>query len=51
MELFAKDEPGQAMFFSPGRIAAVRERQHELEAQKEAERFSKKAEKHHRATK
>ena len=50
MELFAKDEPGQAMFFSPGRIAAVRERQHELEAQKEAERLSKEAEKHRRAT-
>ena len=32
MELFAKDEPGRAMFFSPGKIAAVRERQQELEA-------------------
>ena len=51
MELFAKDEPGQAMFFSPGRIAAVRERQHELEAQKEAERLSKKVKKYCRAIK
>ena len=50
MELFAKDEPGQAMFFSLGKIAAVRERQQEIEAQKEFERLAKEAEKHLRAT-
>ena len=49
MELFAKNEPGQAMFFSPGKVAAVRERQQELKAQKEAERLAKEAEKHRRA--
>ena len=45
MELFAKDEPGQAMFFSPGRIAAIRTRQQELEVQKEQERLAKEADK------
>ena len=49
MELFAKDEPGQAIFFSPGKIAAVRKRQQELEAEKEAEKLAKEAEKHRRA--
>ena len=49
MELFAKDEPGQAMFFSPGKIAAVRERQQELEAQKETEKVAKEEEKRRRA--
>ena len=49
MELFAKDEPGQAMFFSPGKIAAIRDRQQELEAQKEAERVAKEEEKRRRA--
>ena len=49
MELFAKDEPGQAIFFLFGKIAAVRERQQELEAQKKAERLAKEAEKHRRA--
>ena len=34
MGLFPKDEPGQAMFFSPAKIAAVRSHQEELEAQK-----------------
>ena len=48
MELFTKDEPGQAMFFSPGKIAAVRERRQELEAQKEVERLAKEAEKYRR---
>ena len=51
MELFAKDEPGQAMFFSPGKIAVVRERQQELEAQKEADMLAKEAKKHLRAIK
>ena len=49
IELFAKNEPGQAMFFSPGKIAAVRERQQEIETQKESERLAKKTEKHLRA--
>ena len=34
MGLFVKDEPGQAMFFSPGKIAAARTRQKELDTQK-----------------
>lgn len=49
MELFPKDEPGQAIFFSPGKIAAARERQQELDTQKEAEKLAKQAEKHLRA--
>ena len=49
MELFTKGEPGQAMFFSPGKIAAVRTRQQELEAQKEQERLAKETEKERRA--
>ena len=49
MGLSAKDEPGQAMFFSPGKIAAVRARQEKLEAQKEQEKLAKEAEKHRRA--
>ena len=49
MELFAKDEPGQAMFFSPGKIAAVKERQQELKTQKKSERLAKETEKHFRA--
>ena len=39
--LFAKDEPGQATFFTPAKIAAVRAYQDELEAQKEQERLDK----------
>ena len=35
MGLFSKNKPGQAMFFSPTKIAAVRAHQDELEAQKE----------------
>lgn len=41
MGLFPKDEPGQAMFFSPAKIAAVREHQDGLEAQKEQEKLNK----------
>lgn len=48
MELFAKDEPGQAIFFSPGRIAAAKARQSEREAQKEQEQLAKKADKERR---
>ena len=49
MELFVKNKPGQAMFFSPDKIAAVRERQQELKTQKEAERLTKEVEKQRRA--
>ena len=45
MGLFAKDEPGQAMFFSPGKIAVVRLRQQELKGQKERQKLAKEAEK------
>ena len=49
MGLFVKNEPGQAMFFSPDKIAAVRARQEELDAQKEQERLSKETEKQRKA--
>ena len=49
MGLFAKDEPGQAMFFSPGKIAIVRARQEKLDTQKKQERLAKEAEKQHKA--
>ena len=45
MELFPKDEPGQAMFFSPNKIAEVRRRQEESESQKEVDRLAKEEEK------
>ena len=50
MGLLAGDEPGQAMFFSPGRIATVREQAAALEAQKEQERLDKAREKQAKAT-
>ena len=50
MELFAKNELGQAMFFSAWQIVAIRVRQQEQEAQKEAERLAKEAKKHHQTT-
>ena len=37
------------MFFSPGKIAAVRARQEELETQKEQEKLAKEAEKQRKA--
>ena len=49
MELFPKDEPGQAIFFSPNKIAAARQRQQEIDAQKEAEKLAKQEDKHRRA--
>lgn len=49
MGLFAKDEPGQAMFFSPAKIAAVRAHQDELEAQKEQQRLEKEQERQRKA--
>ena len=45
MGLFAKNEPKQAMFFSPSKIAAARTRQKELDTQKEEERLVKEVEK------
>ena len=51
MGLFTKDEPGQAMFFSPGKIAAAKARQEELDTQKEEERLAKEAEKQRKAFK
>lgn len=49
MGLFPKDQPGQAMFFSPTKIAAVRAHQEELEAQKEQEKHEKEQERQNRA--
>ena len=42
MGLFIKDEPGQPMFFSPAKIAAVQAHKEELEAQKEQEKLKRK---------
>ena len=44
MGLFTKNEPGQAMFFSPVKITAVRAHHEELEAQKEQEKLDKEVE-------
>ena len=41
MGLFPKDEPGQAVFFSPGKIAAVRAHQEQLAARKQQEQRDK----------
>lgn len=41
MGLFANDEPEQAVFFSPAKIAVVQVRQEEFEAQKEQKRLEK----------
>ena len=49
MGLWDKDEPGQAIFFSPAKIAAVRARQGELEAQKEQEKLKKELERQNKA--
>ena len=45
MGLFIKNEPKQAMFFSPSKIAAARARQEELNTQKEEKKLAKEAEK------
>lgn len=50
MGLVVKDQPGQAMFFSPAKIAAVRARHEELEAQKEQERLERAVERQNRVT-
>ena len=49
MGLFAKDEPGQAIFFSLAKITAVRAHQQELEAQKEQERLKKEVDHQNKA--
>ena len=49
MGLFTKDEPGQAIFFSPAKITAVRAHQQELEAQKEQERLKKEVDRQNKA--
>ena len=49
MGLIDNVEPGQAMFFSPAKIAAIRLQQEELEAQQEAERLNKEADKQRKA--
>ena len=45
MELFAKNELGQAMFFSPNKIAAVRVCQEELDTQKKQKKLTKEMKK------
>lgn len=49
MGLFPKDEPGQAIFFSPAKIASVRARQAQMEAEKEQEKLEKERERQARA--
>lgn len=49
MGLFPKDEPGQAMFFSPAKIAAVRQHQEDLEAQRRQEVLDKKRQRQSKA--
>ena len=51
MGLRGKDEPGQAVFFSPARIAAVRAEKEMLEAQKEQEQQAKELKKQEQASK
>ena len=48
--LFKKDEPGQAQFFSPEKIAAARARELEIENQKEQDRINKKLKTQAKAT-
>ena len=50
MGLFEKDEPGQAQFFSPGKIAAARARELEMENQKEQDRIDKELKAQAKAT-
>ena len=49
MGFLSSDAFGQVMFFSSAKIAAIREQQQELEAQKEAEKLTKEADKQHKA--
>ena len=51
MGLISPDAPGQAMFFSPAKIAAIREQQQELAAQKKAQKFTKKTDKQRKTIK
>lgn len=39
MGLFDKENPGEAQFFSPTKVEAVRQRAHDIEAQKEQEKI------------
>ena len=45
MKLFAKNEPRQAIFYSLGKIAAVKTCQEKLKTQKKLERLNKKTKK------
>lgn len=49
MGLFPKNEPGQAVFFSPTKIASVRTHQAEIEAPKEQEKIGKEVEREKKA--
>ena len=49
MGLIGKDEAGQAIFFSPGKIAEVRAKHEELRAQKEQEQRAKELKKQEQA--
>lgn len=49
MGLIGKDQPGQAIFYSPAKIAAVRAEREELEALKEQEQLAKILKKQERA--
>ena len=49
MGLVDKDEPGQAVFFSPAKIEAARARQLEVEAQKEKDRLDKELQRREKA--
>jgi hypothetical protein len=49
MGLIGKDEAGQAIFFSPGKIAEVRAKHEELRAQKEQEQQAKELKKQEQA--
>ena len=49
MVLFKENEAGQAVFFSPSRITAIRAQQKDAEDQKEAERLRKEEEKEFKA--
>ena len=49
MGLFPKDEPGQAMFFSPAKITAIRAYQAEAQAQKDQETLNKERQRQDKA--
>jgi len=47
--LFPKDKPGEAIFFSPAKIAAIRTRHEKLESQKAQEKLEKETERQNKA--